>query len=228
MKPTNKSQTLSQKKYTQLLIVLVLNFVLAPFLDGNIGGLFSSAIFLCATIIIVRTFSLHQKLFRLYLGIAGLAFVLETVTRFGWYSPQGIFSLFFIQAIYAIYLGVAVLLILRDILFCQPITADTIRGGICVYFLIGFVWALLYGIVASFDPQAFSQPLIRGTSYSDESYSKVIYFSFVTLTTLGYGDIIPISPLATMLTNLEAIIGQMYPAILISILVGGYLSGRSE
>ncbi len=228
MKPTKKSQTLSQKKYTQLLIVLVLNFVLAPFLDGNIGGLFSSAIFLCATIIIVRTFSLHQKLFRLYLGIAGLAFVLETVTRFGWYSPQGIFSLFFIQAIYAIYLGVAVLLILRDILFCQPITADTIRGGICVYFLIGFVWALLYGIVASFDPQAFSQPLIRGTSYSDESYSKVIYFSFVTLTTLGYGDIIPISPLATMLTNLEAIIGQMYPAILISILVGGYLSGRSE
>ena len=228
MKPTKKSQRLSQKKYTQLLIVLVLNFVLAPFLDGNIGGLFSSAIFLCATIIIVRTFSLHQKLFRLYLGIAGLAFVLETVTRFGWYSPQGIFSLFFIQAIYAIYLGVAVLLILRDILFCQPITADTIRGGICVYFLIGFVWALLYGIVASFDPQAFSQPLIRGTSYSDESYSKVIYFSFVTLTTLGYGDIIPVSPLATMLTNLEAIIGQMYPAILISILVGGYLSGRSE
>ncbi len=228
MKLTNKSQTLSQNKYTQLLIVLVINFVSAPFLNGIIGGLFSSAIFLCATIIIVRTFSLHQKLFRLYLGIAGLAFVLETVTRFGWYSPQGIFSLFFIQAIYAIYLGVAVLLILRDILFCQPITADTIRGGICVYFLIGFVWALLYGIVASFDPQAFSQPLIRGTSYSNESYSKVIYFSFVTLTTLGYGDIIPLSPLATMLTNLEAIIGQMYPAILISILVGGYLSQKSK
>ncbi len=223
MKLTNKSQTLSQNKYTQLLIVLVINFVSAPFLNGIIGGLFSSAIFLCATIIIVRTFSLHQKLFRLYLGIAGLAFVLETVTRFGWYSPQGIFSLFFIQAIYAIYLGVAVLLILRDILFCQPITADTIRGGICVYFLIGFVWALLYGIVASFDPQAFSQPLI-----GRESYSRVIYFSFVTLTTLGYGDILPVSPLATMLTNLEAIIGQMYPAILISILVGGYLSQRDN
>ena len=223
MKLTNKSQTLSHNKYTQLLIVLLTNFVSAPFLDSIIGGLFSSAIFLCATIIIVRTFSLHQKLFRLYLSIAGLAFVLETVTRFGWYSPKAIFSLFFIQAIYAIYLGVAMLLILRDILFCQRITADTIRGGICVYFLIGFVWALLYGIVASFDPQAFSQPLIGG-----ESYSKVIYFSFVTLTTLGYGDIIPVSPLATMLTNLEAIIGQMYPAILISILVGGYLSGRSE
>ncbi len=226
MKPTNKSKTSSQNKYTQLLIVLVTNFVLAPFLYGIIGRLFSSAIFLYAIIIIVRTFSLHQKLFRFYLGIAGLAFGLETVTTvagFDWYSPEAIFFLFFIQAVYAIYLGVAVFLILRDVLFCQRITADTIRGGICVYFLIGFVWALLYGIVASFDPQAFSQPLIEA-----ESYSKVIYFSFVTLTTLGYGDIIPLSPLATMLTNLEAIIGQMYPAILISILVGGYLSQRDN
>ena len=206
-----------------MLIVLVTNFVLAPFLYGIIGELLSSAIFLYAIIIIVRTFSLHQKLFRFYLGIAGLAFGLETVTRLGWYNPEAIFFLFFIQAVYAIYLGVAVFLILRDVLFCRQITADTIRGGICVYFLIGFVWALLYGIVASFDPQAFSQPLIGG-----ESYSKVIYFSFVTLTTLGYGDIIPVSPLAKMLTNLEAIIGQMYPAILIAILVGGYLSQRDN
>ena len=223
MKPTNKSKTSSQNKYTQLLIVLVTKFVLAPFLSGIIGQLFSSAIFLYAIIIIVRTFSLHQKLFRFYLGIAGLAFGLETVARFGWYSHEAIFFLLFIQAVYVIYLGVAAFLILRDILFCQRITADTIRGGICVYFLIGFVWALFYGIVVSFDPQAFSQPLIEG-----ESYSKVIYFSFVTLTTLGYGDIIPVSPLAKMLTNLEAIIGQMYPAILIAILVGGYLSQRDN
>ena len=213
-----------------MLIVLVTNFVLAPFLYGIIGRLFSSAIFLYAIIIIVRTFSLHQKLFRFYLGIAGLAFGLETVTtvaRLGWYSPEAIFFLFFIQAVYAIYLGVAVFLILRDVLFCQRITADTIRGGICVYFLIGFVWALFYGIVASFDPQAFSQPLIEA-EFEAGSYSKIIYFSFVTLTTLGYGDIIPVSPLAKTLTNLEAIIGQMYPAILIAILVGGYLSERSK
>ncbi|MEM7717215.1 MAG: potassium channel family protein [Cyanobacteria bacterium P01_A01_bin.68] len=55
-----------------------------------------------------------------------------------------------------------------------------------------------------------------------------MYFSFTTLTTLGYGDIIPVSPLAKMLTNLEAIIGQLYPAILIAILVGGYISQRRK
>jgi len=214
---------LSQNKYTQLLIVLVTNFVLAAFLHGLIGELLSSAIFLYAIIIIVRTFSLHQKLFRLYLGVAGLAFALETIAILGWYSPEATLFLFFIQAIYIIYLGVAAFLILRDILLSQRVTADTIRGGICVYFLIGFLWALLYSIIYSFDNQAFSQPIIT-TNY----YGNIIYFSFTTITTLGYGDIVPVSPLAKMLTNLEAVVGQMYPAILIAILVSGYVSSKQK
>ncbi len=107
MKPVLNSKALSPNKYTQLLIILVTNFVLAPFLHGLIGGLLSSAISLYAIIIIVRTFSLHQKLFRLYLGVAGLAFALETIARFGWYSPEATSFLFLIQAVYAIYLGVA-------------------------------------------------------------------------------------------------------------------------
>ncbi len=60
------------------------------------------------------------------------------------------------------------------------------------------------------------------------SLSEAVYFSFTTLTTLGYGDIIPMSSLAKMLTNFEAIIGQLYPAILISILVGSYLSQKTK
>ena len=174
----------SQSKYIQLLIVLVTNFILAPFLHETIGELVSSGILLYAIIIIVRTFSLNQILLRIYLGIAGLAFILGNMTRLGWYSPEGNFFLFFIQAVYTIYFTVAVLLILRDILFSDKVTSDTIRGAICVYLLIGFVWALLYGIVVSFDPQAFSQAIIQG-----KSYGIVIYFSFTTLTTLGYGDI---------------------------------------
>lgn len=223
MPPVNKIKTVSWNKYNQLLVVLITNFVIAPFLSGIIGELLSSAILLYTIIIIVRTFYLRQKLFRLYFGVAVLAFGLEAVTLFGWYSPKAIFFLFFIQAVYAIYLGAAAFLILRDILLSQQITADTIRGSICVYFLIGFVWALFYGIVASFDPQAFSQPIIE-----TNSYGKAIYFSFTTLTTLGYGDIIPVSAWAKMLTNLEAVIGQLYPSILIAILVGDYLSQRTK
>ncbi|MGK7937060.1 MAG: potassium channel family protein [Xenococcaceae cyanobacterium] len=223
MKPIFKSKVSSHNKYTQLLITLIANFVLAPFLRGNIGELALSSIFLYAIIIIVRTFSLKPKFFKLYSSIALLTFLLEIVGRVGLYGSWAKAFFLLIQLVYILYLGIAAYLILRDILWSQEITIDTIRGGICVYLLIGFVWALLYGITASVDSNAFSQPIIK-----IESYGRAVYFSFTTLTTLGYGDIIPVSPLAKMLTNLEAIIGQLYPAILIAILVGGYLSQRSK
>ncbi len=223
MKPIFQSKVSSHNKYTQLLITLIANFILAPFLRGDIGELALSLISLYAIIIIVRTFSLKPKLFKLYSSIALLTFILEIVGRMELSNLPQIAFLLLIQVVYILYLGIAAYLILHDILLSQQITIDTIRGGICVYLLIGFVWALLYGITASLDSNAFSQPIIE-----IESYGRAVYFSFTTLTTLGYGDIIPVSPLAKMLTNLEAIIGQLYPAILIAILVGGYLSQKSK
>lgn len=223
MQPTNKPKVSSQNKYTQLLIILITNFILTPFLQSNIGEIALSFIFLCAIIIIVKTFFLKPKLFTIYSTIALLAFLLEIFGRWGLYESGKVTFLLSIQLVYVLYLGVAAYLILRDILLTQQVTIDMIRGGICVYFLMGFVWALLYSIAATFESRAFSQPI-----FVEESFSKAIYFSFTTLTTLGYGDITPVSPLATMLTNLEAIIGQMYPSILIAILVGSYLSQRNE
>ena len=135
----------------------MVNFVLAPFLQGIVGRLFSSAISLYAIITIVQAFSINHKLFRLYVRIAGLAFALETVARFGWYNLEKASIYFLFQdAVYAVCLGMATFFILRDILLCQHITGDTIRGGVCAYLLIGFFWALLYAIVANFDNEAFS------------------------------------------------------------------------
>lgn len=223
MKSVFKPKKSSHNKYTQLLITLIANFVLAPFLRGNIGELALSLISLYAIIIIVKTFSLKPKFLRLYSSIALLTFLLEIVGRMEFSDSWAVAFLLLIQVVYILYLGIAAYLILRDILLSQQVTVDTIRGGICVYLLIGFVWALLYGITASLDSGAFSQPIIE-----IDSYGRAVYFSFTTLTTLGYGDIIPVSSLAKMLTNLEAIIGQLYPAILIAILVGGYMSQRSR
>ncbi|MDJ0797186.1 MAG: potassium channel family protein [Calothrix sp. MO_167.B12] len=79
------------------------------------------------------------------------------------------------------------------------------------------------GVVQYLDQNAFSQTVTPGGFYSTG-----IYLSFTTLTTLGYGDILPVNPFAMMLTNLEAIIGQMYPAIFIAILVGAYLSQKDN
>ena len=63
---------------------------------------------------------------------------------------------------------------------------------------------------------------------SGGGFSAFLYFSFTTLTTVGYGDISPASDITRMLTNLEAIVGQMYPAIIISILVSIYTNQRMK
>ena len=85
------------------------------------------------------------------------------------------------------------------------------------FFLIGIVWALLYSIVGTLDPQAFSH-----SGDTIDLFDSIFYFSFTTLTTLGYGDITPISDLARTLANLEAVVGTMYPAIYIARLVSLY------
>ena len=105
---------------------------------------------------------------------------------------------------------------IRKIFSDRKVTVDTIVGGISIFLLIGDLWFLLFEIVYLLDPEAFLASTRTINSFD------LLYFSFTTLTTVGYGDISPISPLAKVLTNLEGICGVMYPAILIGRLVGIY------
>ena len=88
---------------------------------------------------------------------------------------------------------------------------------------IGIIWALLYGLVEVLIEGSFSGNLLNvgGSRFWD-----LIYFSFVTLTTLGYGDILPMNSYARTLAYIEAIAGQFYIAILVASLVGAHLSDR--
>lgn len=211
------------QKYRQLLSVLIITFVASPFLKAGIGNVLSISLLLCAILVVLHSFALPRRWLVVYSGIAIAAFGLEVIATFnaGSYINQT-FSLIS-QLIFAIYLGGAAYWIGRDIFTAPNVTVDTVRGGVSVYFLIGFLWALLYGIVHTLNPSAFSQPLIQ-----QRSYLRTIHFSFTTLTTLGYGDIVPLSEVAQVLTNLEAIVGQMYSSVLIAILIGSYLAQRDN
>lgn len=213
----------ARQKYRQLLIVLVLVFLLAPFFQTGFGSLLPSLLLLYAILIIVKSYSLPRFWVSVYSAIALLAFGFEVISRLGWVTSFNQPFEILAQSIFAIYLGTAAYWIGRDIWTTPETTADTVRGGISVYMLIGFVWALFYGIVATLEPGAFAPPLFESGS-SQDSYLKALHFSFTTLTTLGYGDIVPVSDMALVLTNIEAIIGQMYVTIFIAILVGGYLA----
>jgi hypothetical protein len=102
------------------------------------------------------------------------------------------------------------------------VTADIIIGGISVYLLIGHLWFLFYRIVYLIDPKAFFNSIERHGLY------LLIYYSFTTLTSLGYGDIVPVNRIVMLLSNIEAIVGQLFPAIFIARLVSLFSAQELE
>jgi hypothetical protein len=105
------------------------------------------------------------------------------------------------------------------------ITYHRIMGAVLLYLAIAVAFAALFTCVGTLAPKAFS-----GMSVADSPAlaSQLIYFSFATLTTTGYGDIHPLHPLARSLCNLEAIFGQLYPATLLARLVTLEISDRHQ
>ncbi|MFG0265581.1 MAG: potassium channel family protein [Rhodopirellula sp. JB055] len=109
-----------------------------------------------------------------------------------------------------------------------PIDANRIIGAVSIYFLLGLLWAFLYTLAALVQPGAFLFPVENAESTENTRLlSEFIYFSNVTLTTLGYGDVVPLSRPAKMLAVLQAMLGQLYLAVVVARMVGLQVSQKS-
>jgi len=130
------------------------------------------------------------------------------------------YSFLLVGKIFACLFYVFMVIVILQYLFKEKvITVDMIVGAICVYFLIGMMWASIFSIIEILEPGSFQSPEGMASELSHFSY-----YSFVTLTTLGYGDITPITATARSLSLLEAITGQLYIAILIARFVGIHIA----
>ena len=115
-----------------------------------------------------------------------------------------------------------------DVLRAREVTTNTILGSVCVYLLLALAWAVSYVLLQAFDGNAFSLPASdaartqRGHLVGD--MSTFVYYSFVTLTTMGYGDILPVSHTARGLATCEAVVGQIYLTVLVALAkpLGGF------
>ena len=114
----------------------------------------------------------------------------------------------------------AIIQILIFIYSQKKVTTDLIVGAVIVYLLMALAWSFIFGVVELLHPGSFSMPEIEGISTS----RSFLYYSFVTLTTLGYGDITPVTSLARSLCILEAVIGQLYLVVQVAWLVGVHVS----
>ena len=107
----------------------------------------------------------------------------------------------------------------------DEISLNRIIGAICIYLMLGVIWSIGYSVLNIVEPGSF-----KGlTELADPAWnSDWIYYSFVTITTLGYGDITPLTQSAKTLSFAEAIVGQFYIAVLVAGLVSAYISARRE
>lgn len=123
--------------------------------------------------------------------------------------------------------GMAILVVmtLKQTFLPGPVSVHRVMGGVAAYLLIGVTWAFAYKLLMQEVPDAIHFPTpVAGVSTGEPA--RLIYFSFATLTTLSYGDVYPVHRIARSLAIAEALIGQLYPAILIASLVGMALQER--
>lgn len=210
-------------KFTKLLLDLTLIFFLIPIASSPLGYFLIIAGFFLTNLLVINTLSIPQVWVYSLRLLAAISFIFELVS-----FPESLIltQVTSILALisYAGFMILAIIAIGSKIFTQTKVDIDIINGGICVFLLLGFLWFNFYRIILFIDSNAFQG---LSSSESETSY-QMLYYSFTTLTTLGYGDITPINKFAMTFANAEAIFGLMYPAIFIARLVGLYTTQEQE
>jgi len=206
-----------------LVILILVVFIIEPLARLNVANQllvtgFFSVLFISGVAAVAR----HWTVNVLSIGLAGATIVLRWMAHL--FPSPGIESLGAFSSL--VFVGFLAGVVLLHVFRSGPITSDRVQGAIAVYLLLGLMWAFLYRLIFLWNPGSFQPPNVvqqQGSPMAD-----LIYFSFTTLTTLGYGDIVPVDPMARSLAVLEALVGQLYPAILIGRLVSMELQFRQS
>jgi len=216
-----------RRRYVWLFCALLVFFVVvAVTRQLRLGGLEASLtiveVFAFVIVIGGVAFSISRsragKFVTLMLGVPAILLWFAHLFWVNW-------PLEFVRCLFgAAFLSYAIVLMLLEVFHAKRVTGNILCASMCGYVLLGVVWAYGYSMICILDPNAFLSPVhgplpleIRmGSGNSVEG----LYFSFTTLTTLGYGDIVPTGPIARAVVCLEAIVGQLYLAVLIARMVG--------
>jgi hypothetical protein len=216
---------IEEGKFLFLLVALILTIAVAPLL-GNFVALRMLMNIFITTVFIAAIYAVSEKRRQ---GLIASLLALPMVVAI-WADLVGKLPGLAVvgNAFGILFIGYTLVLILSFIVRQKEITRDTIYAGIVGYLLIGVMWAFAFLLLDELQPGSFRVP----EEHLAEPRYLFYYHSFVTLTTLGYGDVTPITGEASSLSVLEALIGQIYLTVLIAMLVGVYISqslaGKSE
>ena len=139
-------------------------------------------------------------------------------------------SLFTGHAIGTFFFVLVAVKIIRSIFAARELSWDSVFGAICGYLLLGIAWGLTYAMIHSANPESFrlGDAIRPHVAQADYSRNVFIYYSFVTLTTVGYGDVTPVSIPARTMSWVEAVTGQLYLAVLIAGLISALVANKAD
>ena len=201
---------ISAWRFTILLAAIVTLLLAATLLDPNENVVGFNALRLAETFVVLSAVLASTDRVRHRLLIAALVIGYLVAA---WLETNEIRPIQ--DAVQAVIFFYVAALISRYVVNTRIVSADVISGGIAIYFCLALAWAFSYRLLDGLSPGAFSQSLV-------EDFSTPLYLSFTTITTLGYGDISPVAPFARLWATLEAVVGLLYVAILISRLVSEF------
>jgi len=171
---------------------------------------FTSLGLLFMSLFSLKTGGIWGKRFLIILGIMLTTVVARNATEYQY------FEYFYLTLLLAFLISAA-WLVGKQVLLTGTVDLNIIVGSVALYIMIGYIFSILYTLLLEFSPYAFKG--IEAAAWYD-NLSTTTYFSFVTLTTLGYGDISPATPMAEVLVILEAITGMFYLASIVASLIG--------
>jgi hypothetical protein len=214
-------QAYSERRFGVLLVILVALLAGPPVLFGfGLSAVWFDGLMalLLVTAILSLCFERHQRLFALLLGIPT---VLLSVGGYTLPGEGSVSVLFAGNLCEVLFLFGASVLIVKSLFSARTLKFDSILGAVCGYLFLGLGWAVLYAMIEGLRPGSFEigPKLVTGGEVARPLPHVLIYFSFVTLTTVGYGDISPVSPAIRTLAWMEAITGQFYLAVIVAGLV---------
>jgi hypothetical protein len=208
-------------RYTGMVIMLMTYVLVVPFTGiGTMSNRVLNLVVLCALLAIVRT-AWPSRQMTVLAAVLALVALLPTLGVWPDDSGPGIAS----HTASLLFTTLVIAAILSQVLTTDYVTLDTVIGAAAVYVLIALLWGTIYAILEFWWPGSFTFPASFQTSGPTTLVplmkdTIILYYSFETLTTLGFGDVLPATPPARFFSVAEALVGQLYLAILVARFVG--------
>ena len=215
-----------RQRFTVLLLTLVINILVAPVIGAieapghsNLGA---GVMLLSSTGLVVAALLAASggKMARRTIQSVGFATVVLVWLDFVTDEPA-LFEL--AKAVEVVFLALVIVLLVRHVFGERRVTLDAINASLCAYLMVGLAWAACFALIEIWQPGSFHLPedgFGRFSGQGIDASVRHVYFIFVTLLTLGYGEIVPVGSIARMSAVMEAFVGQAFLVVLIARLVG--------